>query len=199
LIKKYGKSLQRRRISGFTLVELLTVSAIISILAGISFALLSRMRSQVIETNAIAALNMIATGYEMYYHRNNSYPQWGPGERFETPNALWDFLTEEDYIPESYGDYHYNVASGYIIGITEDYALEIPMYNAEDITTDAENSFFIVLHPLNFQRDALAIGINPNPADFVDGWVAVRPRKGKVTENFRIYRLYIQHRGGAVE
>lgn len=157
------------------------------------------MRSQVIETNAIAALNMIATGYEMYYHRHNSYPQWGPEERFETPNALWDFLTEEDYIPESYGEYHYNATSRYIFGITEDYALDIPMYDAEDVTTDAENSFFIVLHPLNFQRDALAIGINPNPTDFVDGWVAVRPRKGKVTENFRIYRLYIQHRGGAVE
>lgn len=199
MIKKYGNSLHRRRISGYTLVEVLTVSAIISILAGISFALISRMRSQVIETNGIAALNMIATGYEMYYHRHNRYPQWGPEERFETSKSLWDHLTEEDYIPESYGEYGYNVESGYIFGITEDYAMEIPMYNAEDVTTSAENSFFIVFHPLNFQRDALAIGINPNPTDFVDGWVAVRPRKGKVTENFRIYRLYIQHRGGAVE
>ena len=194
MIKKKGNRLQRQRISGYTLVELLTVAAIISILASISFALLSRMRSQTIESKAIATLNVIATGYEMYYNRFLEYPQWGPERDFESPKALWEYLAHQEYVPRSYGKYDYDYESGFIYGVSEDYALEIPMYNSEDITTDLEYSYFIVFHPYNLQRDSLAIGINPPT-----GWIAVRPRKGESNRNYRIYQLYIPHRGGAEE
>jgi prepilin-type N-terminal cleavage/methylation domain-containing protein len=191
LIKKIGNSLPSRKGAGYTLVELLTVSAIISILAGISFALLSRMKSQVIESKAIAGLNVIATGYEMYFNRYMEYPQWGPGCRFDSPKALWENLAHEEFVPRSYGNYEYDNGTGYIYNVIEDYALEIPMYDPGDPTIDQELSFFVVCHPYNFQRDALAIGINPPT-----GWVAVRPRKGEVQTNFRLYQLYIPHRGG---
>lgn len=170
----------------------MVVSAIISILAAMSFALFSRMRSQAIESKAIATLNAVATGYEMYFNRYMEYPQWGPDTRFETPVALWNFLTEEEYIPRSYRNYEFESGTGYIYGITEDYAMEIPMYNPDDITVDPEYSFFIVFHPYNYQRDSLAVGTNPPT-----GWVAVRPRKGSASGNFRLFRLYIPHRGEA--
>lgn len=194
MIRTKGNRLRKRRNSGYTLIELLTVCAIISILAGISFALLSRTRSQTIESKAIATLNVIATGYEMYYNRFLEYPQWGPEGDFESPTSLWEYLANQEYVPRSYGNYKYDYESGFIYGVAEDYALEIPMYNSEDITTDLENSYFIVFHPYNLQRDTLAIGINPTTE-----WVAVRPRKGESNRNYRVYRLYIPHRGGAEE
>ena len=54
------------RSRGYTLVELMTVAWIISILSAMSFALISRMRMQAAETNGVVALNVLATGYEMY-------------------------------------------------------------------------------------------------------------------------------------
>jgi hypothetical protein len=174
------------------MVELMTVSAIISILAAISFALLSRMRSQAIESKAIATLNIVATGYEMYFNRFREYPQWGPESRFDSPGALLNFLAEQEYIPRSYVNIQYDSGTGYIFDVAEDYAMEIPMYDSTDITTDQKYSYFVVFHPYNLQRDSLAVGINPPT-----GWVAVRPRKGSTNGNYRFFRLYIPHRGGA--
>jgi len=174
------------------MVELMTVSAIISILAAMSFGLITRMKSQAIESKAIATLNAVATGYEMYYNRFSEYPQWGPDSRFETPRALWDFLADEEYIPRSYANFRYDSGSGYLFGVTEDYAMELPMFDSSDPTMDQKYSFFIVFHPYNLQRDSLAVGINPPT-----GWVAVRPRKGSTNGNYRFFKLYIPHRGGA--
>jgi len=179
------------------MVELLTVCAIISILAAMSFALLSRMRSQVVETNALSALNSLATGYEMYFYYNRSYPQWGPGQRFSSPRAVFDHLIEEEFLPRSYGRCEYDPATGYIYGFTEDYAVEIPRYDDQD-QTSTTNTYFIVFHPYNFQRDALAIGVNVG-VDVPQPWVAVRARRGLEGGNYRIYRLYIPHRGGAAD
>jgi type II secretory pathway pseudopilin PulG len=180
------------------MVELLAVCAIISILAAMSFALLSRMRSQVVETNALSALNTLATGYEMYFYYNRSYPQWGAGQPFSSPRAIFDHLVEEEYLPRSYAHYEYDPGSGYIYGFTEDYAVEIPRYDPLDPTTSTTNTYFIIFHPYNFQRDALAVGVNVG-IDVPQPWVAVRARRGPEGGNYRIYRLYIPHRGGAVD
>jgi type II secretory pathway pseudopilin PulG len=176
------------------MVELMVVSAIISILAAMSFALLTRMRSQVIETNALSALNALATAYEMYYYHNTSYPQWrspseGGGQRFESPKQLFDHLLEEEYLPPSFSTYRYEEETGFIYGFTQDYAVEIMPFNPGDPTTSSRNSYFIVFHPYNFQRDALAIGTNPPT-----GWVAVRPRRGREGGNYRTFGLYTFHR-----
>lgn len=180
--------------AGYTMAELMVVTAIISILAAMSFGLLSRMRSQTIESSAAAALNVLATGYEMYYFFNKSYPQWGPDERFQSPKELWDHLCEEDFIPASYKNITYDSTTGYIYGFAEDYAVEIAQYNPTDPTASRKNSYFIIFRPYNFQRDALAIGFNPPT-----GWVAVRPRKGTDPAGYRDFRLFVFKRGGAGE
>ena len=181
----------RESARGYTMVELIAVCTIISILAAMSFALLSRMRSQAIETNALSALNTMATGYEMYYFYNSSYPQWGPDRRFSSPQEIFDHLVEREYIPRSYSHYTYDPDTGYIYGFTNSYAVEIPQY---DPVTSSPSSYFIVLRPYNFQRDALAIGTSL-PA----GWVAARARRGPEDVNYQLYRLYVPHRGGATE
>ena len=179
---------------GYTLVELMTVSMIISILAAISFALLSRMRVQANESNGIVALNVMATGYEMYHYHFSEYPQWGPGQRFGSSRELVNFMAGEGYLPHAFTKATYDSATGYLFGITQDYAMEIVEYNPADPTFGATNTYFIILHPYNFQRDTLAIGTN-SPI----GWIAVRPRKGMSGYDYKTYRLYAPVRGGAID
>ena len=181
----------RYRIEGYTMVELMTVSMIISILAAMSFALLSRMRSQAIEATAMNALNALATGYEMFYYHNRSYPQWGPDEEFKSPKEIWDRLIDEDYLPQSYRKVDYDPGNGYIYGFTQDYAVEIIKFNSADPLSSSRNSYFIVFHPYNFQRDALAIGIDPPT-----GWVAVRARRGREGADYRTFKLFVFRRIG---
>jgi len=178
-----------RRARGYTMLELMVVCGIISILAAMSFALMSRVRSQSVETNALSALNVLATGFEMYRYENRSYPHWGPGQRFSSPDRIVDDLIKEEFIPRSYKKYVYDPETRYIFGITQDYAIEIPAYNPADPTTSVANSFFIVFHPYNFQRDALAIGNSPP-----SGWVAVRARRGREGDNYRTFDLFVFHR-----
>ena len=40
-----------------------------------------------VDADGLAALNVLATGYEMYYFENRAYPQWGPGEKFGSPKG----------------------------------------------------------------------------------------------------------------
>jgi type II secretory pathway pseudopilin PulG len=174
------------------MVELMTVCMIIAILSAISFALLSRMRSQAVDANALQALNTLATGYEMYYFENHSYPQWGPGEEFASPWDIWKNLTRNEFIPKAYNSVDYNPVEHNIYGFTEDYAVEILERNASDPLSNSRNSYFIVFHPYNFQHDALAIGNNPPT-----GWVAVRARRGKEGGNYKTFNLYVFKRLGS--
>jgi type II secretory pathway pseudopilin PulG len=174
------------------MVELMTVSMIIAILAATSFALLSRMRSQVVETNALQALNTLATGYEMYYFQNKAYPQWGPNEKFKSPKEIWNVLVNEEFIPPAYNKVDYNTGDHYIYGFTADYAVEILERDRTDPLSESEGAYFIVLHPYNFQKDALAIGTNPPT-----GWTAVRARRGPEGGNYKYFNLYVFKRVGS--
>jgi len=173
---------------GFTMVELMTVCVIIGILASMSFVLLSRARRQVVETNALSALNALATAYEMYYYHNGKYPHWGPEADFASPKEIWDMLVAENYLPQSCSKIYYDPANGYIYGYTQDYAVEILPYSPSN-PLEGTGSYFIVFHPLNFQRDALAIGHNPPT-----GWVAVRARRGPEGADPRTYGLFVFRR-----
>jgi len=177
----------------------MVVAAIISILAAMSFALLSRMRSQAVETNAMAALNVLASGYEMYYYYNSEYPQWGDEQEFSSPTDIIQYLADREFLPRSYKDYQYDPESHLIYGFTSDYALEIPAFNPADPSTYPTSSYFIILRPYNFQRDSLAIGLNPYFLTIEDGWVAARPRRGLDNENYRTYDLFVFKRGGATD
>jgi type II secretory pathway pseudopilin PulG len=172
----------------------MAVCAIISILAAISFALIGRARVQAEETNALAALDTFATGYEMYSYHHSQYPQWGDGQRFSDPRELLEFMTGESYLPNVFSKAKYNPTNGYFYGITQDYALEIVEFDPTNPAYGATNTYFIILHPYNFQRDALAIGTNA-----ALGWIAVRPRRGREGADYRTYHLFTPARGGAVD
>lgn len=190
MIQKPGrKPAIRNPIRGFTMVELMAVCMIIGILSAMSFALLSRMRSQAVEANALNALNSLATAYEMYYFSNSEYPQWGPGETFESPKEIWDNLVLENYLPGAYRNVEYDSATGYIYGFTQDYAVDILQRDPDDLLASSRGSYFIVFHPYNFQRDALAIGTNPPT-----GWVEARARRGPEGGNYKTFGLYIYKR-----
>lgn len=177
---------EMRTMSGYTMVELMVVCMIIGILASMSFALLGRIRMQVLEVNAMNALNALATGYEMYYYHNREYPQWGPNEQFDSPKAIWDYLIKEGYLAEAYSKVEYSPKNHYIYKFTTDYAVEILPRDASDPLSSSRQSYFIVFHPYSFQRDALAIGNNPPT-----GWVAVRPRRGPEGGNYKYFNLFV--------
>ncbi len=65
---------------GFTLVELLTVVAIISLLIGILLPSLSRARDQAKRARTAALLSAVEKGVEMFYADFNQYPDSTEGE-----------------------------------------------------------------------------------------------------------------------
>jgi general secretion pathway protein G len=65
---------QCRRASGFTLVELLTVIAIIMILAGLTVGGLSFYNRKVAEDKTRLQLKLLAAGLEAYFGENGEYP-----------------------------------------------------------------------------------------------------------------------------
>ena len=80
--------------TGFTLLELLTVIAIIAILAGITFAVFPRIRERGKIRRAVAAMNDIRIAMTMYYGDHATYP---PGYGF----VEWNM---RDEIPADYRD-----------------------------------------------------------------------------------------------
>lgn len=61
---------------GFTLVEVLTVAAIIGILATIAVVSTRGGKRIAFETRAIAAVKNVAEGEIMYYHRYHEFGSW---------------------------------------------------------------------------------------------------------------------------
>lgn len=59
---------------GFTLIELLVVIAIIGILAGVVLTSLGSARGRARDTQRIAQLKDIQLALELYFDRNNAYP-----------------------------------------------------------------------------------------------------------------------------
>lgn len=70
---------------GFTLVELLTVIAIISLLIGILVPSLNAARNQAKKTASAAQIASLDTGTEMFRNDFNQYPRSGGTNPFEAP------------------------------------------------------------------------------------------------------------------
>lgn len=80
----------RRRPSGFTLVELLTVIAIVGVLAGIVFAALGHVRRTVQKSQSLANLRQIGAATLLYANDNHGgVPVW---LNFNTNKHWWVYL-----------------------------------------------------------------------------------------------------------
>lgn len=92
--------IHRRR--GFTLIELLTVIAIIAILAGITLAVLPRVRESAKLARTASTFNQMRIAMSSYLASSSSYPPgygflaWGSREKLDNE------LTDDDYFVKPY-------------------------------------------------------------------------------------------------
>jgi prepilin-type N-terminal cleavage/methylation domain-containing protein/prepilin-type processing-associated H-X9-DG protein len=71
------KSMRRRWLGGFTLVELLTVIAVLTILAGLLLPVLSQARESARRTTCISNLRQLGLAHLMYVHDHDDIlPPW---------------------------------------------------------------------------------------------------------------------------
>ena len=171
--------------SGFNLIELFTVTLIISILAAMSSVSVIRAKVQARETAALATLTMITTAYEEYRFRYKEYPQWGPDQRFESPTELVDFLIAEGFMPSVYKNYDYYESYNMFRGFTESYYLQILPYDPNALEPPTRGSYYIILVPYNYQRSYLGAFFDP-----LKGAVTVKARKGDAEGSMDSYRIF---------
>lgn len=77
----------KRTFRGFTLVELLTVIAIIALLVGILIPSLSAARTQARNSATASAIKAIDDGCELFRNENRDYPRSGGWNPFEPANT----------------------------------------------------------------------------------------------------------------
>lgn len=91
----------RRKISGFTLIELMVVIAIIGILSSMISVSLSYARMKARDARRISDLTQIRTALELYYSDNGKYPSagaettYGENTYYYSFNASWDELANK--------------------------------------------------------------------------------------------------------
>ena len=177
--------------SGYTLIELIVVMSILGVLATMSVTLVSRARVNARESAAIATLNSLAGAYEAYWSRHGEYPHWGENMRFSEPYQLFMSLVRDGYLPKSYSSIPYVENDKLFYLITDDYALEIFPFDSAINTRAPSNYYWLMMHPLGFQRQQgfLGIGTTPN-----GGHLAVRPRAGMDRSDIDFFTLYGPHR-----
>jgi prepilin-type N-terminal cleavage/methylation domain-containing protein len=113
---------------GYSLIEMLIVTAMIVILATIPVALLRKSREKVFELDALRALRTVAVAYENYYSTHDfQYPNYQSNgavtenNRFHDAEAIWDMLNRENLLPGMYSGFYYDrkdlMARGYRFSI----------------------------------------------------------------------------------
>jgi prepilin-type N-terminal cleavage/methylation domain-containing protein len=102
----------RRRVGGFSLIELLIVIAIILIILAMALPKLNKARMQAFETGAIKAITTIHTAQAQYYSQFGKYAtslkELGPPTS-GTPNASASDLISADLAAGEKGGYKYDM------------------------------------------------------------------------------------------
>jgi prepilin-type N-terminal cleavage/methylation domain-containing protein len=124
----FGTENKRNDPRGYSLIEMLIVTAIITILATIPIALLRRSREKTYEAAALKSLRMIALAYENYWAQDgHMYPnyvssgQLSDGIQFKNAEEIWDGMIERSLLPMMYSGTRHDrrdlLARGYIFTI----------------------------------------------------------------------------------
>lgn len=113
---------------GYSLIEMLIVTAMIVILATVPIALFRRSRDKVFELDALRALRTVAVAYENYYSTHDfQYPNYHSNgaiteyNQFRDAEAIWDMLHGEKLLPSMYSGFYHDrrdlMARGYRFSI----------------------------------------------------------------------------------
>ncbi len=109
---------------GYSLIEMLIVTALITILATIPIALLRRSREKTYELEALRSLRMVALAYENYYNQyGHKYPHYhstgmlSEDIEFTSAEDIWDTIIDYNLLPHLYSGRSHNrrdlLARGY--------------------------------------------------------------------------------------
>jgi prepilin-type N-terminal cleavage/methylation domain-containing protein len=113
---------------GYSLIEMLIVTALIGILATIPIALLRRSRDKTYEMEALRSLRMISLAYENYYMQNgHKYPHYQSNgavteeNEFRTAEEIWDTFVAYSLLPHMYSGTRHDrqdlLGKGYVFTI----------------------------------------------------------------------------------
>ncbi len=138
---------------GYSLIEMLIVTALIFILATVPIALLRRSREKTCELEALKSLRMLALAYENYWAQNgHKYPNYVQSglvleeEDIEYSNAaeIWSALISERLLPRMYSGKPYDrrdlLARGYQLSI-------YPADYGDTTGSGARNTYALALMP----------------------------------------------------
>ncbi|MCG3152060.1 MAG: hypothetical protein GEEBNDBF_01348 [bacterium] len=151
---------------GFTLIEMLTVAAIMTILATVSLAYLREARIQANEASALGALNQLQNAYEQYWMTNGkTYPHYQNNGQtdiqffhYRNPQALFQGLVNEGLLPQRYSGFAYNTPDL----LTPGYQLVLFPFDRPGVDTANEDPsmiYAVALQPIpgSYQRNTVAI------------------------------------------
>jgi prepilin-type N-terminal cleavage/methylation domain-containing protein len=110
--------------SGFTLIEILIVVAIVGLLAAVILTALGRTRSKGRDTKRKSELVQLQKALELYYNQNNAYPCTGGTAAAPTCTAPYVWRAVAGSCPA--GGVSTSGTSGYIPDVAPTYLLALP-------------------------------------------------------------------------
>lgn len=164
---------------GYSLIEMLIVTAIIVILATVPIALVRRSREKIMEAEAVRALGIMAIAYENYYSLNqHAYPNYRSDGlltkdiKFTDAEDIWDELIYQSLLPRQYSGFPHNkkdlMARGYVMSIYPvDYG---------GTTGAVKETYAIALYPYKGSLARRPLGIFQGPR-FFSNYASAVPRK----------------------
>lgn len=152
----------RRAGGGYTLIELITVCAIIGILVAMAIAAVTKARIQAREAKAIAMVKSFVNVYTTYLAKNGTFPHWGPGQRYATVTDMWTDLGARGYIPRAWLVYPPDPVTGIVRGPVEGYAVEILPYTPDPTGLRTPDTYFaLIFRPYGFQTGYIGVTVDP--------------------------------------